>query len=105
MTESEEFLRALGKRIRMLRLTAELTQDELAARTDMSRSFVSLIEHGAHGIDVMRLLRVAYALNMRLSELIASTEAPGDGEMRTYVVSTIDGGHGSVVAGQALEAR
>ena len=75
MTDSDEFLRALGKRIRLLRLTAELTQDDLAARTDISRSFVSLIEHGAHGIDVVRLLRIAQAFDVRLSELIAGVES------------------------------
>lgn len=75
MTDPDEFLRALGKRIRILRLTAELTQDDLAARTDMSRSFVSLIEHGAHGIDVVRLLRIAQAFDMRLSDLIGPVES------------------------------
>jgi transcriptional regulator with XRE-family HTH domain len=75
VTDPDEFLRALGKRIRILRLTAELTQDDLAARTDMSRSFVSLIEHGAHGIDVVRLLRIAQAFDMRLSDLIGPVES------------------------------
>ena len=74
MTDPDEFLQALGKRIRILRLTAELTQYNLAARTDMSRSFVSLIEHGTHGVDVVRLLRIAEALDIRLSTLIASVE-------------------------------
>jgi transcriptional regulator with XRE-family HTH domain len=74
VTNPDEFLQALGKRIRILRLTAELTQDDLAARTNMSRSFVSLIEHGAHGIDVVRLLRIAHTFDVRLSELIKSVE-------------------------------
>ena len=34
------WLRALGKRVRILRLTRELTQDELASAAGMSRSFV-----------------------------------------------------------------
>jgi DNA-binding XRE family transcriptional regulator len=34
------FLAALGRRVRRLRLLAELTQTELAAATGMSRSFV-----------------------------------------------------------------
>ena len=75
MTDPDEFLRALGKRIRLLRLTAESTQDDVAARTDISRSFVSLIEHGAHGIDVVRLMRIADAFDMRLSDLIAGSSS------------------------------
>jgi transcriptional regulator with XRE-family HTH domain len=64
------FLRVVGKRIRILRLTRELTQDELAAAAGISRSFVSLVEHGAKGIDVVRLLRLARALDVPLDELV-----------------------------------
>ena len=64
------FLRRLGKRVRLLRLIRELTQDELAQATGMSRSFVSLIEKGSHGVDVVRLLRLADALDVPLLELL-----------------------------------
>jgi transcriptional regulator with XRE-family HTH domain len=69
----ERWLRALGKRVRILRLTREMTQDDLAAAAGMSRSFVSLIEHGTHGVDVVRLLRLAAALDVPLGELIGIT--------------------------------
>jgi transcriptional regulator with XRE-family HTH domain len=69
----EAWLVGLGKRVRILRLTREMTQDDLAVATGMSRSFVSLIEHGAHGIDVVRLLRLAAALEVPLAELIGAT--------------------------------
>lgn len=64
------FLRALGRRVRILRLTRELTQDEVAAASGMSRSFVSLIEKGAHGVDVVRLMRLAAVLDLSLVELL-----------------------------------
>ena len=64
------FLRALGKRVRLLRRVRELTQDELAQAAGMSRSFVSLIEKGSHGVDVVRLLRLADALDVSLLELL-----------------------------------
>jgi transcriptional regulator with XRE-family HTH domain len=81
--DTAAFLRALGKRIRLLRLTAELTQDELAGKAGMSRSFVSLIEHGTHGIDVARLARLAAALDLPLSTLIREAELrAGHGEHR-----------------------
>ena len=71
------FLRALAKRVRLLRRVRELTQDELARAAGMSRSFVSLIEKGSHGVDVVRLLRLADALDVSLPELLdlASPEA------------------------------
>jgi transcriptional regulator with XRE-family HTH domain len=64
------YLRALGKRVRLLRLTRELTQEELAAAAGMSRSFVSIIEHGSHGVDVVRLIRLAAALDVSIEELL-----------------------------------
>jgi transcriptional regulator with XRE-family HTH domain len=64
------FMRALGKRVRLLRLMAELTQEELADAAGISRSFVSLIEHGARGVDVVRLLRIAAVLGLPLHELV-----------------------------------
>jgi transcriptional regulator with XRE-family HTH domain len=67
------WLRALGRRVRILRLTREMTQDDLAVAAGMSRSFVSLIEKGTHGVDVVRLLRLAAALDVPLAELLGAT--------------------------------
>jgi transcriptional regulator with XRE-family HTH domain len=74
MTDTEAFMYRLGRRVRLARLINELTQDQLAEAAGISRSFVSLIEHGAHGVDVVRLHRIAAALDMRLSDLIRETE-------------------------------
>jgi transcriptional regulator with XRE-family HTH domain len=76
--EIETWLRRLGKRVRLLRLTREMTQDQLAAASGMSRSFVSLIEHGTHGVDVVRLIRLATALDVPLTELICGPTADRD---------------------------
>ena len=72
--DTAAFLLALGKRVRLLRLTSELTQDELAVKAGMSRSFVSLIEHGKHGVDIVRLARLAAAFDQPLSILIREAE-------------------------------
>ena len=68
----DAWLRALGRRVRILRLMREMTQDDLAAAAGMSRSFVSLIEKGTHGVDVVRLLRLAAALDVPLAELLGA---------------------------------
>jgi len=70
------FLHALGQRVRLLRATRELTQDQVAAAAGMSGSFVSLIEHGSHGVDVVRLLRLAAVFGLSLPEL---GDLPGSG--------------------------
>lgn len=68
--EARAFLRALGKRLRLLRLLRELSQEELGQAAGVSRSFVSLIEKGAHGVDVVRLWRLAAVLGLPLHELV-----------------------------------
>jgi transcriptional regulator with XRE-family HTH domain len=69
------YLRALGKRIRLLRVDRELSQEQLARAAGMSRNFVSSIERGAHGVDVVRLLRLATALGVDIAVLVS--DAPG----------------------------
>lgn len=61
---------ALGRRVRRLRLLAELTQAELAAATGMSRSFISLVEHGDSSLQVFRLWRLADALRVPVAALL-----------------------------------
>lgn len=68
--EAQKFLRALGKRLRLLRLLRELSQEELGQAAGVSRSLVSLIEKGAHGVDVIRLWRLAGVLGLPLHELV-----------------------------------
>lgn len=68
--DTAAFLSALGRRVRLLRLIRGLTQDQLAQAAGMSRSFVSLVEHGCHGVDVVRLVRLAAVFGIPLTELV-----------------------------------
>jgi transcriptional regulator with XRE-family HTH domain len=65
-----EFLRKLGKRIRLLRVDRELSQEQLAQAARMSRNFVSSVERGAHGVDIVRVVRLAVALDVSLPDLL-----------------------------------
>jgi transcriptional regulator with XRE-family HTH domain len=73
--EARTLLRTIGRRVRLARLTRELTQAELAAAAGMSRSFLSLIEHGSHGVDIVRLHRLGVALELPLVDLIDDRNA------------------------------
>lgn len=68
------YLAALGARVRLLRLAARLTQAQLADAAGMSRSFLSLLEHGAHGADIALLFRLAHALGLPLTELLPNDD-------------------------------
>jgi transcriptional regulator with XRE-family HTH domain len=76
--EEQAYLRGLGRRVRLLRLTRELSQEELATAADMSRNFVSSIERGAHGVDVVRLFRLANALKVDIERLVAEPDQTGE---------------------------
>ena len=100
-------MRPLGTRIRIARLTRELTQADLAETAGISRSFISLIERGGRGVDVVRLLRIAAAQNMPLADLVntgatsgdprrpcrrpTGSHIPGDGQRRTTGVGSTVG--------------
>jgi transcriptional regulator with XRE-family HTH domain len=65
------FRRALGKRIRVLRVVRELTQDELAQWAGVTRNLVSAFERATQRLDVVALIRLAAALDVPVPELLA----------------------------------
>jgi len=77
-----EFLRKLGKRIRLLRVDGELSQEQLAHAAGMSRNFVSSIERGAHGVDVVRLLRLATAFGISVEALVANLSSATSADLQ-----------------------
>lgn len=68
--EAVAFRRALGKRIRVLRVVRELTQDELALSAGVTREQVSAFERAAQRLDVVALIRLAAALDVPVPELL-----------------------------------
>ena len=61
--------KALGLRIKQLRATLGVTQEELADRSGMFRTYVSRIESGAANPTVTMLYAVAEALGVRVQDL------------------------------------
>jgi transcriptional regulator with XRE-family HTH domain len=73
--DDQAFVAELGRRVRLHRLYQRTTQDQLAERARLSRSFISLFETGERGIDVRALWRIAHALDLALPALVAE---PGE---------------------------
>lgn len=63
-----------GERIRALRKEAGLSQEELAAKADISVDFVSLIERGINAPSFETLETLARALNLPVKELFEFPE-------------------------------
>ena len=57
--------------IRTARLRGGLTQEKLAEKADLSVVFISLVENGRMNISVDALFRIAKALKVPMTELVA----------------------------------
>jgi transcriptional regulator with XRE-family HTH domain len=71
MTE-QEFLAAVGTRVRMLRAARDLTQRELADAAGLHRTLIGRIEHGTVNFGVDTLRRLAQALRTTTTALVPS---------------------------------
>ena len=63
--------RALGRRLRLLRVVRELSQEELAQAAGITRNQVSGFERAVQGLDVVALVRLSAALGVPVTELLA----------------------------------
>src|SRR5881227_2145889 len=66
----------LGRRLRELRTARRLRLSDVAQASGLSVSFLSQVEQGQSDISVGRLMRIAHALDVRVTELVASAAAP-----------------------------
>ena len=68
-------LRALGKRIRELRLARGLSQEAFADKCGVHRTFMGTVERGESNLSFQNIVRVSTALDVTLSNLFADLEA------------------------------
>lgn len=57
-----------GERIRVLRKELKLSQEALALRAGLDRTYVASIESGTRNVSIVNIERLASALNLSLSE-------------------------------------
>lgn len=66
---------AFGRVLRQLRVGAGMSQEQLGLESGVQRNFISLIETGQNQPTITTLFRLAKALNVKPSELIAQVES------------------------------
>jgi transcriptional regulator with XRE-family HTH domain len=64
----------LGRELRKARVAAGLTQEALAHKTRIDRSYISELEHDKKNPTLNRLFKLCKALGIKPSELIAHVE-------------------------------
>jgi transcriptional regulator with XRE-family HTH domain len=70
----DPLLRGLGWRVRQLREAKEWTQEILAGRAGLDRSYIAGIEAGLRNPSTKALARIARALGIKLSVLFQGVE-------------------------------
>ena len=64
-------LLGFGLRLRKLRYEAGLTQESLALRAELERSYVGQCERGERNFSLLNVVRLARAIRVRPAELLA----------------------------------
>lgn len=63
-------LKVFGKRIRDLRIEKNLSQEALAHKSNLDRTYISDIEKGKRNVSLLVLEKLASGLELELSDLI-----------------------------------
>ena len=72
-----------GKRVRLLRVMQEISQETLALECELDQSYVSSIERGKRNVSLRSIQSIARALGVTLSQLFDGMEQPIDNSADT----------------------
>jgi transcriptional regulator with XRE-family HTH domain len=76
------FRAALAEQIRLVRSKKGLSQEELAFRAGLHRTYISLVERGKKSPTIDCLIRISAALDVKVSDLLAKAEKYINGQGR-----------------------
>ena len=68
MTKSSQEL--LGAAIRAHRIRLDISQEVLAERSELHRTYIGGVERGERNVSLENIVRIAHALNMSPSQLL-----------------------------------
>jgi transcriptional regulator with XRE-family HTH domain len=66
----DSFLRSLGARLRQCREEQQWTQEQLAERAELDRSYIAGIEAGLRNPSIKAMMKIARGLGVTLSDLL-----------------------------------
>lgn len=67
----KKILIAFGLRLKAIRLERQLSQEELASAANLHRTYIGSAERGERNISLVNLCKIADALNISVSKLVA----------------------------------
>jgi transcriptional regulator with XRE-family HTH domain len=72
--KDRKFLQEVGYRIREIRTAQELTQEQLADKCKLHRTFIGSVERGERNVSILNLRLLALALRVPLKDLLPSED-------------------------------
>jgi transcriptional regulator with XRE-family HTH domain len=69
MNIDSEILKMFGERVRQLRKVKDFSQEELAHRADLHRTYIGMIERAEKNITLLNIEKIANALEVKIPEL------------------------------------
>lgn len=73
-TREQLSLERLGHRVRTARLGKSISQEELAARAGVHRTYIGMIERGEKNVTMLSLLKISSALGVSISDFLDGFE-------------------------------
>jgi len=69
--ESEQYiLLRFGQQVRSLRQNKAMSQEELASRAGVHRTYIGMIERGEKNVTIITMIKLATALEVTITELL-----------------------------------
>jgi transcriptional regulator with XRE-family HTH domain len=68
-------LKRFGAHVRTIRLSRNYSQEELADRCDLDRTYIGGIERGERNVSLLNILKIAEALQVNPAKLMAGFES------------------------------
>ena len=75
MDSNSEILIKFGNRVRELRKLKNLSQEELAFRADVHRTYIGMIERAEKNITLLDIEKIASALEVSINDLFNETRS------------------------------
>lgn len=70
MNTDRDLLIKFGQRVRTLRKSIDISQEELAYSANVHRTYVGMIERGEKNITLSNIHKLAKALNVKIKDLV-----------------------------------
>lgn len=70
----KELLKSFGKNVKEIRLSQEISQEELALKAELDRTYISGIELGLRNVSLINIFKISKALDVTAPELLLDLE-------------------------------